>query len=527
MSSRRLHRFCIVTATLALIGAAGAAMADQAVRHQITPAGTEWVSFEGVESPGPGDLPRSTYIWRSTHPSIIGSSAGIAISPDRADVMIGHENYPPTPVEVFEAEGAGTPYWTSTASYAQVAARGQAYALADYVQGHGITLTGWFGDLSTPAWTYPMPTAAPTSYSNTLHIDMAGTRVYYGCLNPTSVRLIVLEADTGDQVLDKVIPLDAPALRGMAVSDDGRFVDLNCGAWHVVYDVQNLVERARVNVGASTNPVGISETGEWIVSGFNTTKAFQWDPGTNAYVLRWTRSTSGFYAGVAAVSEQGFWIVGWYRSSYTQNRYVRWNLATGGVDWTVDSPVSSGAVQDLPVAVDYTPDRSLFAFANWGDAADGSPEILVLKADGTEAASVQAPGSMYDVALSTDGTYVAATGKLVHANVFGSGSDAYCAFAGNPASVDPDAPGLSGMAAIHAWPNPSAGEVRLLPSAAPAAGVPLWIHDATGRVVRTFAAMPADGVVWTGVDDEGELLPAGVYFARIAHGAPARIVRVR
>ena len=525
MSSRRL----LLVAVIAAVAALGpvAAAAGQAVVHQITPLGTEIVPSAGIEPGGPSEVPRSTYIWRSTHPSMIGSSTGIAISPGRADVMVGHENAPPTPVEVFEAEGTGTPYWTSTASFAQVAARGQAYALADFVQGHGITLTGWYQDLATPAWTYSLPTGVPTSYGNTLHIDMAGTRVYYGCLNPTSVRLIVLAADTGTSLLDKIVPLDTPSLRGMAISDDGRFVDLNCGAWHVVFDVENQVERARVNVGASTNPVGISETGEWIVSGFNTTKAFQWDPGTNSYILRWTRSTSGFYAGVAAVSEQGYWIVVWYRSSYTQNRYIRWNLATGGIDWTYDSPASSGAVQDLPVGIDYTPDRGKYAFANWGDATDTSPEILVLNADGTEATMVHAPGSMYDVAISADGKYVSATGKLVHANVFGSGSDAYCAAVGDPAAVDPLDLHLVGTGGLHVWPNPTAGETRILPISPSSVAGPLWIHDASGRLLRTFPACPPDGVTWTGTDDANAPLPAGIYFARSAQGAQARIVRIR
>ena len=140
---------------------------------------------------------------------------------------------------------------------------------------------------------------------------------------------------------------------------------------------------------------------------------------------------------------------------------------------------------------------------------------------------VHAPGSMYDVAISADGKYVSATGKLVHANVFGSGSDAYCAAVGDPAAVDPLDLHLVGTGGLHVWPNPTAGETRILPISPSSVAGPLWIHDASGRLLRTFPACPPDGVTWTGTDDANAPLPAGIYFARSAQGAQARIVRIR
>ena len=516
---------------------------SQAFTHEILPNGTRIVAA----TPGTAmELPlaenvRNEYIWRSTHESIIGSSVGVSHWGGRQDVMAGHENAPPTPVEMFEANGDGIPYWQETGMYAQVAARAGVYALADYTEGSGIVLTGWYEDLASPAWTYDLPASQPSTYSNTLHVNMDGTRVFYGCFSGGQVRLVVIEAATGTVLVDTPIVLDSPSLRNMSVTDSGQFADLNCGVYHVVYDVDAGAERARVNVGASTNPCGISETGEWIVSGFNTTKAYQWDPGTETYVTRWVRGQAGHYVGASMVSEDGFWIAAWYSSSYNKNRYQLWNLEDGTLTWTLDMPIGTAGVQDLPVAIDYTRDRESIAIGTWGDTQPNSPEIIVLDRAGEVVYGCHATGSMYDVAISENGQYVAGTGKLVHANVFGSGSDTYCGLASDYAAVDPirdDA--IAGRLAggrLDAFPNPfrsvTSLQLRLAGDAGPTnTNHTLHILDCHGRVVQTLqGSWLGDRLVadWNGRDSRGQDLPAGLYYATWggAETGKARIVRLR
>lgn len=521
-----------------LVCGAPFALADPSRTHTIEADGTVVQIQHGPAQEiqiDQGDR-RSDYIWRSTRESMIGSSVGVSRWAGNYDVMVGHENAPPTPVEVFEADGEGTPYWTETAELAQVASRMGYFALADFTEPAGIALTCWDQSLSAPLWTHDLPGCLPAHYSNTLRINMDGTRVCYGCYSDGLVRLVVLAVPAGTVLVDTIIDLDTPSLRNMSVSDDGRFVDLNCGAWHVVYDVAANAERGRVNVQASTNPCGISETGEWIVSGFNTTKAFQWDPDQQMYVQRWLRANAGHYVGVAMVSEQGFWISGWYSSSYNKNRIMRVSLFDGTPDWTLDLPVSQGSVQDLPSAIDYTRNRDLIAFGFWGDTGPASPEILVIDANANEQYSSHAPGSMYDVAIAENGSYVAATGKLVHANTFGSGSDAYCGQASAYADVDPN--GHDRVLRWVAYPNPSVGMTTIqaeTPSSDQRLDTTLRVLDATGRVVRTLTGVAWGTSLitrWDGRDDFGTLLPAGVYYGSPAQAGSGeagsiRILRVR
>ncbi len=493
---------------------------QDAVRHVVGEAGTSIVSDPG--SPTAGDPPaRDTYLWRSTHANWIGTSTGISSIRAADDVIVGHGNAPPTELEVFAAEGQGTPYWTEPAGEAQVAARDGVLAAADFVNGYGITLKAWVPDPATPAWTYPLPGCSFGDESNTLQVDMNGTRVCLGCFYQNQVRLVVLEAATGAALVDAIIPLDPPSCRGLSCSDDGRFVVLNCGATHVVYDVDLDAERARISTGASTRPTGISETGEWVAAGFTTCKAYQWDPGTQGYVLRWSRSTPSHYLSVNMISERGYWIVGWYSTSYNQNRFQRWDLATGQPVWTLDLPTSPGAVQDLPVSVDYSADRSVIAFGCWGDTYEISPEILVIDPDGEELASLHAPGSIFDVSVSPNGRFVSGTGKLVHANIYGSGSDAYCLYSGDPSAVAEIVPADAGL---RIFPNPCYGTATILASGPRAAQAPVRILDSTGRLVRTLP-LSAGASRWTGVDESGAAVPAGVYYA--AHGAPGEAAKTR
>lgn len=527
----RIFHFILLSGICFFVVSLASAATFESRSHVIGDHGTSIQTTDGVPAdpqlPHQPDQIRGDYVWRSTHENIIGSSVGVSRWPGRYDVMVGHENYPPTPVEVFDAAGEGVPYWIDSGQYSQIAARAGVYALADYHDPAGISLVCWGADLVDPLWTYELPGCSPAGFSNTLQINMNATYVCYGCFSAGAVRLIVVEAATGTVLVDTPIPLDGPSLRNMSVSDDGNYVDLNCGAWHVVYDVAANAERARVNVQASTNPCGISETGEWIVAGFSTAKAFQWDAQQGAYVQRWVHSGAGHYAGAMMVSERGYWIVGWYSSSYNKNRIQRFDLADGANPWTRDLPISSGTVQDLPVAVDYTRDRDLIAFGFWGDTELSSPEILVIDTDGREEYSCHAPGSMYDVAIAEDGSYVAATGKLVHANVMGSGSDAYCGQVLELAAVDRiDDTFDAGFAcaSVIASPNPFNGTTTLraaLPAGANGDMGQLCIFDVDGRIVRALngsVSGTALSAEWDGCDGQGQALPAGVYYSKFLAG---------
>ncbi len=502
------HRITILALLCLALGATTAFGESSARFDRIAPYGTATeIQLGTAVGEGPPAEARGEYLWRSVREIIIGSSTGISRFEGHTDVMVGHEQNPPTPVEMFDADGDGTPYWTYDVSLAQVAAREGAYVLADYIEGRGIDLFGWLGDFTAPAWSMSLSGCLPAGYSNTLKVSMDGSRVAFGCFHNNKVRFLAIETATGAVLVDTYIVLDAASIRGLDLTDDGHYVDLNCGVTHVVYDVDANTERARVDTGASTRPVAISETGEWIVAGFTSTKAYQWDDHQQTYVQRWS-ITGNRYAGAMMVSEQGYWIVGWYSSDYDQNRIVRYNLDDGSVAWTTVLPSSSGEVQDLPVGCDFSADRQTVGFAFWGDLTLRAPELAAFDAgDGSELVSVQAPGSMFDVSISSGGHYISGTGKLVHANIMGNGSDTYCALARELSSV-PIAP--TGGLRVDAAPNPFTGATTLFARGLDQA-TSLRILDPSGREIRTLRPT-GDALQWDGRNAVGDRVPAGTYF---------------
>ncbi|HET7226637.1 MAG TPA: FG-GAP-like repeat-containing protein [Candidatus Eisenbacteria bacterium] len=103
--------------------------------------------------------------------------------------------------------------------------------------------------------------------------------------------------------------------------------------------------------------------------------------------------------------------------------------------------------------------------------------------------------------------------------------DAGSALAAQPATAAA-APSMSpALPTLSAWPSPATGRVWLRVAAA--AGSRLVLRDPAGRVVRTFAAIPAEHTfAWDGRDARGVPAPPGVYFAEL-EGAGVRRVGAR
>ncbi|UCG43638.1 MAG: carboxypeptidase regulatory-like domain-containing protein [candidate division WOR-3 bacterium] len=79
--------------------------------------------------------------------------------------------------------------------------------------------------------------------------------------------------------------------------------------------------------------------------------------------------------------------------------------------------------------------------------------------------------------------------------------------------------------ALSVRQNPTQGRVAFGLNRPPDAGTRILVHDLSGRIVRRLPAS-SQSVLWDRAGDDGRLLPAGVYFARVKarDAAPVRIV---
>jgi len=83
---------------------------------------------------------------------------------------------------------------------------------------------------------------------------------------------------------------------------------------------------------------------------------------------------------------------------------------------------------------------------------------------------------------------------------------------------------------LMAYPNPTPGQMHITFTAPARQHVDLALYDIAGRRVRTLlrqeVAPGAYSPEWKGDDDRGNLLPSGIYFARLISGSGTRTMRV-
>jgi hypothetical protein len=124
-------------------------------------------------------------------------------------------------------------------------------------------------------------------------------------------------------------------------------------------------------------------------------------------------------------------------------------------------------------------------------------------------------------------------GDLMHDLWTANGRAAPVAMASDTADVVPgaaeDGALAGGVVEVHAGPNPSRGAVEVRVALPGARTLEIDFYDVNGRAVRAIDLGMRSGpqsVVWDGRDDRGALLPAGVYWMRLAAGEDVRVERI-
>lgn len=220
----------------------------------------------------------------------------------------------------------------------------------------------------------------------------------------------------------------AYSARQVRLTSDGSTCIFSCGAnlYRVDVATGNLI--GTHSLGASTDCFGVSGDGSIIAYGFTSAFIAQWN-GTNYSVIH-SFPVSSYYAGSAVVSQNAnFVYFGFYRNDYLTNRIYCYDLTQSTTIMTYNYPVGGGSNQDIISWLDCSDDGRWLVAGSWGCQTGGGPEVQVF--DNTKPESpvftIDTPGSVFHVVMTSDGQYISSTGKHVHANTMGSGIDLYFA----------------------------------------------------------------------------------------------------
>ncbi|MEN8209029.1 MAG: T9SS type A sorting domain-containing protein [Candidatus Fermentibacteria bacterium] len=308
--------------------------------------------------------------------------------------------------------------------------------------------------------------------------------------------------------------LDDP--RQLRITSDGSKCIFRYGGTLYRVDMATGTLEDTYSLGASTDCFGVSPDGSVVAYGFTQALVATWN-GTS-YEQAWSMPVSGFIACRAVVASDNSTIYfGVHKSNYLSNRIIRNDISSSTPLWTFDYPEGSGGYQETIDWMDCSDDGRYVAVASWGCQTGGAPEINVFDDlnHNTPVLSLDTPGSMFDIDITADGQYIAATGKHVHANQMGNGTDSYFASVWETGIESGDQMQDSPVILHPVTPNPVSGSAQFSYTLQSAGSVSLNVYDASGHLVSNVTGITGNqGFNTAAIELDIE---SGIYFCRLNH----------
>jgi len=248
---------------------------------------------------------------------------------------------------------------------------------------------------------------------------------------------------------------------GINISADGSTVAVNGKFYGWVLNAADGSLRTEIEIGNTETKLAMSADASVLaiseLNGF--VKAFAWDAQASEYALLWQyRIPPGIFTNWATsveLSADGLTLMAGsliFLSAGNDGSIYMFDTFGEGLPLWVYSGV--GDYVDEVVLSD---DGSLAAAATWGDLGHTLPDVLIFERNSNVPIfSINTPGSMFSLSMSSDGNTVVAGGKAVHARQFGNGGNVY--------NIEVDLGGgyISGTITLDGAPDNSGATVEVV-----------------------------------------------------------------
>ncbi len=479
-----------------------------------------------VRTPGSPYMPTETVIddpavvWSCYLVDAIFNSASNTVD---GYVFAGTYLNAPMEAQLFASDGGGTPVWGYEGTEFYTDAGDNAFTLAaldDY--GAGVNIIKWTGPGDgTPDWVANFPGYGVTSYGPFAVSDDGSTIAAIAAPAGADAHLLLFDADSAIPLIDYTAA-GCGFPRYVKINQDGRYTAFIALATLIIFDRDSLSVRDQISMGASNSALDISGDGNLIAYGWPYLVLMEWTG--SAYQNLWTYNPGNeYYLNRIAISTDGSTMVScWYTLSHNTIKVAVHDTSSSTPLWTYDYPTSSGAWGEGTQDIDITDDGKYFIVGSLGDSASTNPEVHIFQRDTTPHIyyTVDMPGSMVSVDITSDGSYATACGKHIHLGVMGRGGDIVLINTDLGTGVkENDNRVTSGSMDISINPNPFRDIARItIGMEQSAQNMELSIYDAAGKLVRSFRPTPftlRPTLIWDGRDDQNRLLPSGVYFLEV------------
>jgi hypothetical protein len=313
------------------------------------------------------------------------------------------------------------------------------------------------GSAATPTYTLAVPVGAGTGCPEPA-ISADGSRAAVGYTDTAGLATVDVWDASGALVNSLTVPTGG--FREHDMSADGSTVLIATGDHDYLYDVNSGALLFDDGSTVSTDAHAISGDGQaWGRGGFDV-GAWVFNGSSWVQVLDFADGAFGFFVPLACgISADGSTFAAAAYDATNPNRFrvYAWSLSPSGSTllWTYIK-TGTGALQDAPSAVSLSDDGRWIAVGSWGNASQSHPEALLFDRDAgnVPVASVDTPGSVFDLDLSGDGQFLVIGTKAVHANDFGSGGEGYSFDRGGQGQWLTGTPSIGQSVTLHFGGNP-------------------------------------------------------------------------
>ncbi len=321
--------------------------------------------------------------------------------------------------------GSGAPLWEypqSVSFYLPVAASDDGGVVAS--TGATIPLNVWLsGAGPNPSWQYTYTTGY-----NGVDCDVSDNGTYVAAIckqtgTATGGKLMVFNSSSSTPFW--TVDFDAGnQANGVEISENNGWITVGCYSNIYVYQMSTQSLFATLP-NYSQTMVGIDDDAEYLASGDFYGVIHLYRRIGASYTQQWQNTMGGWVTAVDISSDASTVLAGNFTYSPANAGLARAFTITGTVLWSYNQ------YGDYVADVALCNDGSIGIAGSWGqlDATYGDVFTAFNMATGSLIYQllddVDEPGSIFDVAISDDGSLASCGGKAVHARTFGNGGEVY------------------------------------------------------------------------------------------------------
>jgi hypothetical protein len=360
-------------------------------------------------------------LWCVEHPTAIANNVDLN---GLGDYLIAGWYLNVERVSKYAIQGTGAPIWEYSVApnfYAPVSSSDDGNVIS--ACGDIIPLMTWLnGAGPTPSWTYTQPAGFNWSDCNVsddgAHIAAVcllsggseGRLYYFNSTSATPIWMISFDGQNG--------------INGVEISEDNNWI-LVTTYYH--FYVFNLASYTLFFTGSNYSQTqgGIDDDATYLATGdfYGQLKVYQRN--ATGYTQIWSNTMGGWVTAVDISSDASKVLAGNFTYSPTYAGKVRAFNIGGTQLWEY------AQYGDYVSSVALCNDGSTGVASSWGQLDATFGDVFTAFDINTGAVilrlldDLDEPGSIFDVAISNDGSYAVCGGKSVHARTFGNGGEVY------------------------------------------------------------------------------------------------------